>query len=280
MDTRFWKHKAFMVAMLLLVVGGLNWGVKGVFGKDLVSYLAGKNAFVARAVFVLVGLAALAVAFYRDTYLPFLGPSVVPCSVLNVQTPENANVDVKIMANPGAKVLYWAAEPANEDLKTLNDWRKAYLQYRNAVVAVVAPNGLAVLKVRKPQAYTVPMRGKLVPHVHYRICGQGGMLGRVETIDVNPATEAFVDSNLVADQESFKQVPGSLSEGSAPFMGGPQEFVYVNPASSLELINTASMSMLQHSLMPQSGAMVEGPLPAGTPLNQAYAPDQIKVELL
>jgi uncharacterized membrane protein YuzA (DUF378 family) len=266
MDTRFLKHKAFMVAMFLLVVGGVNWGIKGVFGKDLVSYVAGKNAFAARVVFVLVGLAALSVAFYRDTYLPFLGPSVVPCSVLNVQTPENASVEVKVMANPGAKVLYWAAEPANEDLKTLNDWRKAYLQFRNAGVAVAAPNGLAVLKIRKPQAYTVPMRGKLMPHVHYRVCGAGGMLGRVETIDVNPATEAFADA--VADQESFKQVPG------------PQEFVYVNPASSLELINTATLSTLQHSLMPQSGAMVEGPLPAGTPLNQAYAPDQIKVELL
>jgi hypothetical protein len=240
--------------------------VKGLFGKDLITYVTGKYASVANIIFVLVGVAALAVAFHRDTYLPFLGPSVVPCSLLKEQTPENANVEVKIITNPGAKVLYWAAEPANNDFKELLDWRKAYLGFRNAGVTLAGPDGVATLRVRKPEVYKVPVVGELAAHIHYRVCGDSGMIGRVETVSTNMTKEAF--ANEVRRQESNKPVDG------------PEAFVYVNPASALQLINTATMSTLQHSLMTQNGALVEGPVPAGTPLDAAYAPGQIKVELL
>ena len=43
----------------LLVVGGLNWGVVGVTGSDLVGALFGSLSPLSRAVYVLVGLAAL-----------------------------------------------------------------------------------------------------------------------------------------------------------------------------------------------------------------------------
>ena len=47
------------LAMTLLVIGGLNWGLVGAFGFDLVAALLGEMSLVARAVYVLVGLAAL-----------------------------------------------------------------------------------------------------------------------------------------------------------------------------------------------------------------------------
>jgi uncharacterized membrane protein YuzA (DUF378 family) len=48
-----------VVAAVLLVVGGLNWGVVGVTGSDLVGALFGELSPVSRAVYILVGLAAL-----------------------------------------------------------------------------------------------------------------------------------------------------------------------------------------------------------------------------
>jgi uncharacterized membrane protein YuzA (DUF378 family) len=48
-----------VMAAVLLVVGGLNWGVVGVTGSDLVGALFGELSPVSRAVYLLVGLAAL-----------------------------------------------------------------------------------------------------------------------------------------------------------------------------------------------------------------------------
>jgi uncharacterized membrane protein YuzA (DUF378 family) len=49
-----------VLAAVLLVVGGLNWGVVGVTGgSDLVGAIFGNLSPVSRAVYILVGLAAL-----------------------------------------------------------------------------------------------------------------------------------------------------------------------------------------------------------------------------
>lgn len=47
------------VTLLLLVVGGLNWGLVGLFGFDLVAALFGEMSTLSRAVYVLVGASAL-----------------------------------------------------------------------------------------------------------------------------------------------------------------------------------------------------------------------------
>jgi uncharacterized membrane protein YuzA (DUF378 family) len=48
-----------LTAAVLLVVGGLNWGVVGMTGSDLVGALFGELSPMSRAVYILVGLAAL-----------------------------------------------------------------------------------------------------------------------------------------------------------------------------------------------------------------------------
>ena len=48
-----------VLAAVLLVVGGLNWGVVGVTGSDLVGALFGELSPLSRAVYIIVGLAAL-----------------------------------------------------------------------------------------------------------------------------------------------------------------------------------------------------------------------------
>jgi uncharacterized membrane protein YuzA (DUF378 family) len=47
------------IAMLLLIVGGLNWGMVGLFGVDVVATLFGTDTAISRVVYTLVGLAAL-----------------------------------------------------------------------------------------------------------------------------------------------------------------------------------------------------------------------------
>ena len=48
------------IALILAIIGGLNWGSVGIFGFDIVAALfGGPAAGVSRVVYVLVGLAAL-----------------------------------------------------------------------------------------------------------------------------------------------------------------------------------------------------------------------------
>ncbi len=47
------------LAFLLLVVGGLNWGLVGLFDFNLVNSLVGSWPMVEKVVYILVGLAAV-----------------------------------------------------------------------------------------------------------------------------------------------------------------------------------------------------------------------------
>ena len=47
------------IALILLIVGGLNWGLVGLADFDLVAAIFGDGSALSRIVYVLVGLAAL-----------------------------------------------------------------------------------------------------------------------------------------------------------------------------------------------------------------------------
>lgn len=47
------------LAMALLIVGGVNWGLVGLFGVDLVATLFGEMSGLSRVVYVAVGLSAI-----------------------------------------------------------------------------------------------------------------------------------------------------------------------------------------------------------------------------
>ena len=51
--------KLDLLAVILLIVGGLNWGLVGAANFDLVAALFGAGTPLARIVYVLVGLAAV-----------------------------------------------------------------------------------------------------------------------------------------------------------------------------------------------------------------------------
>jgi uncharacterized protein len=47
------------IAMILVIVGGLNWGLVGLFNFDLVAEIFGTMSGIARFVYILVGVAAV-----------------------------------------------------------------------------------------------------------------------------------------------------------------------------------------------------------------------------
>jgi len=48
-----------VIVAVLLVIGGLNWGLVGLFSFDLVAAILGDMSVLARVVYVLVGIAAV-----------------------------------------------------------------------------------------------------------------------------------------------------------------------------------------------------------------------------
>ncbi len=47
------------IALCLLVIGGLNWGLVGIFDFDLIAWAFGSGAVVSRILYILVAVAAL-----------------------------------------------------------------------------------------------------------------------------------------------------------------------------------------------------------------------------
>jgi len=47
------------VALILVIVGGLNWGLVGAFDFDLVAALFGEMSVLSRIVYILVGVSAI-----------------------------------------------------------------------------------------------------------------------------------------------------------------------------------------------------------------------------
>jgi hypothetical protein len=51
------------IALILVIVGGLNWGLVGLFNFDLVATILGDMSILARIVYVLVALSAVYLLF-------------------------------------------------------------------------------------------------------------------------------------------------------------------------------------------------------------------------
>lgn len=47
------------IALILILIGGLNWGLVGVFNFDLVAAISGAGSLLSRIVYSLVGVSAI-----------------------------------------------------------------------------------------------------------------------------------------------------------------------------------------------------------------------------
>jgi hypothetical protein len=58
------KNAIDMIAMILVIVGGLNWGLVGLFGFDLVAFLLGALPLIQNLVYAIVGVSAAYMIYY------------------------------------------------------------------------------------------------------------------------------------------------------------------------------------------------------------------------
>lgn len=166
------------MSISFVLIGGLNWGLIGTIQWNALQAIFG--LYVSRILYILIGVSALILFVRRDTYLPFLGETVLPCSAIQERIPDHADTEILLHGlQPGAKILYWASEPATQGLASIQTWKQAYFDFANAGVAVVDGGGHVILRIRTPQPYTVPLWGRIERHVHWRQCEDGGMLGPV-----------------------------------------------------------------------------------------------------
>lgn len=171
------KMKLDFIALILVVIGGLNWGLYG-SSQGRYNLVGALGPTISMVVYILIGVAAIWLVFKRDTYLPFLGTTVMPCPVLVERVPEGANTIVEVKVTPNSNVVFWASE--SQDNQIINNPQEAYGTYSNSGVARSNARGIATLRVRKPVRYQAGMR-TLPLHIHYRIC-ENGLMGRIETV--------------------------------------------------------------------------------------------------
>lgn len=51
-------HKLNIITLALVVIGGLNWGLVGLFDFNLVAAIFGAESVLSRLIYILVGLSA------------------------------------------------------------------------------------------------------------------------------------------------------------------------------------------------------------------------------
>ena len=183
-----WKLRLHMVLTLFVILGGLNWGSVGLFKLNLVELLSKtlNNLFktelpLDNAIYVLVAVSAIWLATNKSTWLPFLGSTVMPSSLLPLKKPEKTDKVVKVETKiPNAKVVYWAALPKGDKPPV----EEAYSDYSNSGVVVTDKDGIAELPILTGSSYVVPSGREISRHIHYRVAGlPWGMMSKVMTVN-------------------------------------------------------------------------------------------------
>jgi uncharacterized protein len=54
------------LAFVLVIVGGLNWGLVGLFNFNLVTFIFGSVPILERLIYILVGIAAIYLAYFTS----------------------------------------------------------------------------------------------------------------------------------------------------------------------------------------------------------------------
>jgi hypothetical protein len=177
--------KINMILLSVVIIGSLNWGFTA-FGYNLVQLLSefinrqfNSSVPIDKFVYLMVALCAIILAYNRNTWLPFLGKTVLPEPLVPLRTPANPNKKVQIKTIPNSKIIYWAASGKNDK----QDYKLAYGDYSNSGVVMSDSNGNAELVFTEGSGYNVPS-GKILPrHVHYRAMLSNAIMGQVNTVN-------------------------------------------------------------------------------------------------
>lgn len=52
-------RELYWTSLIFAVIGGINWGLVGLFNFDLVAALFGEMTFISRSIYVLIGLGSI-----------------------------------------------------------------------------------------------------------------------------------------------------------------------------------------------------------------------------
>lgn len=149
-----------------------------------------KYNVIVRILVIFIITACVYMLYKRDTFLPFLGISFMPNTlIVDEKVPPGANLeyvlDMRGYEN-GTRVIYWAANKTN---KIIEDPWEAYKDFHNVGVSQVT-NGKATVRIYCPDKYKVNHFGVhtsiLDKHFHYRIVFKDtGMMSPVMTTKIN-----------------------------------------------------------------------------------------------
>jgi uncharacterized membrane protein YuzA (DUF378 family) len=175
-----------MAAIILVLIGAINWGLVGAIEINVVESLnkaTFNHSLFPRLIYVVVGLSALYLAIQRDTYLPFLGETVIPVSVFKEHKPVQSEKEFKIKDSRATYLVFWASNKKNGT--TVVNVKNAYGNFDNSGVSKFI-DGVATISVACPQRYYVErvFKKRLPKHVHYRLVYPNGMLSSVRTLNV------------------------------------------------------------------------------------------------
>lgn len=190
MSTRV-EIKLYLLAILLVIIGGLNWGAMGVFGRNLIEEFNQwifKSEWFSRSIYIIIALAALYLLIKKHSFLPFKGPMTMSTS--NLQYDHSySEFSVRVEAPNAAGVVYWATNlrrPATDPID-------AYDEYLNSGYVPVDSDGKATLYFKCPVIYKAWGGGDHKKHLHYRLVyahGENGGLNisEIRTVNVKCST--------------------------------------------------------------------------------------------
>jgi hypothetical protein len=194
------KYTLHMIITGVVIFSALHYGVMAL-GYNLAEYLSlvffrvfRKRVAIDTGIYVVFAACALYLALQRDTWLPFLGETVMPSALVPLKTNVGDTV-VDVRVSPEAKVVYWSAKPKDEVTSKPKDEVKqgtsnpeveqAYDDYSNSGVTQANIDGIAKLAFNKGTDYVVPGGKTIKSHVHYREMDlKYGMMGPVQTVYV------------------------------------------------------------------------------------------------
>lgn len=181
MNKKYLDNYVRMLIIFIILVSAINNATTQFnfnFIRSLFNLLD-KTMSLEKYFYILVGLSAVYVFLNRNTWLPFLGPNVLPSSLVPLKT-NNGTVKVKVNVKPNTKVAYWATLSSKESQP---DVYAAYGDYSNSGVVMSDANGVAELAINQGTGYVIPSGKYLQPHIHYRELGHNlAMMDEIKTV--------------------------------------------------------------------------------------------------
>jgi hypothetical protein len=182
-----WMVKFRMFLIGLVFVGAINMGTS-VFGYNIVDIISsklnnitGKNLNLNKVVYIVIALSAIILSSKKSTWLPFLGWTAFPGSLIPNKSNEG-NTTVEVNVKPNTRVAYWASQPYSSENINTPAVLTAYGDFSNSGVVMSDDKGLAQLTLQRGTDYYVPSGKTIKRHVHYRTLDhEYGMMGPVQT---------------------------------------------------------------------------------------------------